>query len=76
MQGGAREAAWIDGARGGALSFERSGRLECPQPEARTTAAAEVTLVAWIKPKQLTSGHRALACADDKPAPAPSQPPS
>ena len=61
VQGGAREAAWIDGARGGALSFERSGHLECPQPEARTTAAAEVTLVVWMKPKQLTSGHRALA---------------
>jgi RNA polymerase sigma factor (sigma-70 family) len=60
VQGG----AWIDGAHGGAISFERSGHLECPQFDARTTAAAEVTLVAWMKPKQLPSGHRALAVRD------------
>jgi len=59
-----REGAWIDGPHGGALNFERSGRLDCPLPEERTTAAAEVTLVAWMKPKQLTTGHRALAVRD------------
>jgi hypothetical protein len=61
VRGGTTEATWIGGAQGGALSFERSGRLECQLPEAQTTAAAEVTLVAWMKPKDLQSGNRALA---------------
>jgi RNA polymerase sigma factor (sigma-70 family) len=54
------ETAWVKGAFGGAIRFNRRAWLECPQP-ATSVPALEISIAAWTKRKKPRTFHTTIA---------------